>query len=158
MISAWLCAAEAKYPGERGAALPMGCHRVPTSPQQGDDLSVVFHTCGGFGCSPFMHIFRAGHFHICARRGIYETVTDSWALPPTSTAQFLAGLGKWTRKEEPKKGQKVEFVPRHRLYSVKRQKLGCVERTQDVLCRKTGATLPWRMWGRHFCFFQRTVA
>ena len=116
--------------GEGGPAL-----RVPTSPQQGDDLSVVFHTCGGFGCSPFMHIFRAGHFHICARRGIYETVTDSWALPPTSTAQFLAGLGKWTRKGEPKKGQTI-------VYSVKRQKLGCVERTQDVLCRKTGATLP----------------
>ena len=123
-------------------ALPLGCHRVPTSPQQGDDLSVVFHTCGGFGCSPFMHIFRAGHFHICARRGIYETVTDSWALPPTSTAQFLAGLGKWTRKEEPKKGQKIVFVPRHRLYSVKRQKLDCFKRTQDVVCQKTEATLP----------------
>ena len=132
----------------RGGWVPIGCPMVPWGamgcpPQEGDDLSVVFHTCGGFGCSPFMHIFRAGHFHICARRGIYETVTDSWALPPTSTAaQLLAGLGKWTRKEESKKGQKIVFVPRHRLYSVKRQKLGCVERTQDVVCRKTGATLP----------------
>ena len=128
-------------------------------PQQGDDLSVVFHTCGGFGCSPFMHIFRAGHFHICARRGIYETVTDSWALPPTSTAQFLARLGKWTRKEESKKGQKIAFVPRHRLYSVKRQKLGCVERTLVVVCDERQEQHCHEECGEgNFCFFQRTIA
>ena len=54
----------------------------------GNDLSVVFHTCGGVWLVVLAHhllcTFSVGHFHICARLGgIYETVTDSWPLPPT---------------------------------------------------------------------------
>ena len=60
----------------------------------GNDLSVVFHTCGGVWLVVLAHhllcTFSVGHFHICARLGgIYETVTDSWPLPPT-------WAGKWT--------------------------------------------------------------
>ena len=68
----------------------------------GNDLSVVFHTCGGVWLVVLAHhllcTFSVGHFHICARLGgIYETVTDSCPLPPT-----WAGKVNMERKSPPK--------------------------------------------------------
>ena len=70
-----------------------------------DDLSVVFHTCAvrWFLRWHLLCTFSAaGHFHICARERIYETVTDSSPLPPTWSTTFS------TWKEKPQKRSKIK--------------------------------------------------
>ena len=91
MISAWRGRTEAKYPGSG----------VPTLPVGGSARRFICRISHVWCLVVLAHLlctFSVGHFHICAREGIYETVTDSSTLPPTWSAKFLARLGKWTWK------------------------------------------------------------
>ena len=99
MISAWRGRTKAKYPGSGVLTLPVGgsARRFICRISHVWCLVVLAH---------LLCTFSVGHFHICAREGIYETVTDSSTLPPTWSAKFLARLGKWTWKgNPPKKGE-----------------------------------------------------
>ena len=96
MISAWRGRTKAKYPGSG----------VPTLPVGGSARRFICRISHVWCLVVLAHLlctFSVGHFHICAREGIYETVTDSSTLPPTWSAKFLAGLGKWTWKGNPQK-------------------------------------------------------
>ena len=104
MISAWRGRTAAKYPGSG----------VPTLPVGGSARRFICRISHVWCLVVLAHLlctFSVGHFHICAREGIYETVTDSLTLPPTWSANIFGQTGKVNmERKPPKKARKRKEV------------------------------------------------